>query len=109
MYRWVQLREEVAKKLEEEGDITIGSGYYYTDAVTKEKMVEFHVVASDKVLLLGDIDGDFGGNLSVQFPPGCKPLISFGHDESIYKQFLISLKTWIGPDSEKNIAPKDDG
>jgi hypothetical protein len=71
MHRWVQLREEVAKKLEEEGDIAVGSGYYYTDAVTKEKMVEFHVDALDKLLLLGDIDGDFGGNLSVRLPPGC--------------------------------------
>ena len=109
MHRWAQVSEEVAKKLEEEGDIAVGSGYYYTDTVTKEKMVEFHVDASDKLLLLGNIDGDFGGNLSVRFPPGCKPLVSFGHDESIYKQFLILLKTWIGPDGEKNIAPKDDG
>ncbi len=45
----------------------------------------------------------------MQFPPGCKPLVSFGHDKSIYKQFLILLKTWIGPDGEKNIVPKDDG
>jgi hypothetical protein len=71
-------------------------------------MVEFHVDASDK-LLLGNINGDFGGNLSVRFPTGCKPLISFGHDEFIYKQFLITGKTWIGPGGERNIVPKDDG
>jgi hypothetical protein len=50
-----------------------------------------------------------GGNLSVRFPTGYKPLIAFGHDVSIFKQFLISSKTWIGPDGERNIAPKDDG
>jgi hypothetical protein len=36
-------------------------------------------------------------------------LISFGHDESINKQFLISFKTWTGPGGQKNIAPKDNG
>jgi hypothetical protein len=72
-------------------------------------MVEFHVDASDKLLLLGNGTGDFGGDLSVRFPTGCKPLLSFGHDESIYKQFLITKKTWIGPDGERNMVPKDDG
>ncbi len=109
MHRWVQIKEEVAKKMEEEGEIARGSGYYYYDEATKEKMVEFHVDASDKLLLLRNINGDFGGNLSVRFPTGCKPLISFGHDESIYKQFLITGKTWIGPDGERNIVPKDNG
>jgi len=109
MHRWIQVTEQVAKKLEEEGEITKGSGYYYYDASREESMVEFHVDVSDKLLLLGPINEDFGGNLSVRFPTGCKPLICFGHDESIYKQFLITKKTWIGPDGERNIVPKDDG
>jgi hypothetical protein len=58
---------------------------------------------------MGKYNWDFGGNLSVRFPAGCKPLVSFGHDESIYKQFLITKKTWIGPDGERNIVPKDTG
>jgi hypothetical protein len=32
-----------SKKLEEEIDIKVSSGYYYTAAGTREKMVEFHV------------------------------------------------------------------
>ncbi len=102
-------QREVAKDLEEVGEIALGSGHYYIDQDTQEKMLEFHVDASDKLLLLGNISGDFGGNLSVRFLTGCKPLIAFGHNESIFKQFLISLKTWIGPDEERSIAPKDDG
>jgi hypothetical protein len=110
MHRWIQVKAEVARRLEEEGEITAGSGYYYTDQSSQELMVEFYVDASDKLLLLGDVAGDFGGNLiSVRCPVGCKPLISYWHDESIYKQFLISLKTWTGPGGQKNIVPKDDG
>jgi len=48
MHCWVQITEKVAKKLEEEGEIARGSGYYYFDEVRMEKMVEFHVDASDK-------------------------------------------------------------
>jgi hypothetical protein len=109
MHHWVQVREKVVKKLEEEGEIARGSGYYYFDEVRKEKMVEFHVDASDKLLLFDNVTGDFGGNLRVRFPTGCKPLVSFGHDKSIYKQFLITKKTWIGLDGERNIVPQDDG
>jgi hypothetical protein len=57
------LSEDAAKKLEEGGDIPIGSHYYYTDAITNEKMVEFHVDASKKLLLLGTVHDDFGCDL----------------------------------------------
>ena len=33
----------------------------------------------------------------------------FGHDESIFKQFTFSLKSWIGLNGESVIMPKDDG
>jgi hypothetical protein len=72
MHRWVQVSEDVAKKLEEEGNIPNSSGYYYTDAIAKEKMVVFHVDASEKLLLLGTTYSD----LSVRFLAGHKPLIS---------------------------------
>ncbi len=31
MYRWVQVKEEVAKKMEEEGEIARGGCHYYFD------------------------------------------------------------------------------
>jgi predicted nucleic acid-binding Zn ribbon protein len=48
MHRWVQVKAEVARRLDKEGQITAGSGYYYTDQSSQELMVEFHVDASDK-------------------------------------------------------------
>ena len=50
-------------------------------------------------------------NLSIQFPRGAKPLIIFGHDECIFKQFTMSRKQWCwyGPNKETYIVPKDDG
>ncbi len=40
---------------------------------------------------------------------GSKPLIVFGHDKCVYKQSLMSNKSWVGPNGENNIVPKDDG
>jgi len=108
MFRWVQITLEQTKELEEQGEIVKGSGYHYIDPLTNSNMVEFHVDMSEALLKLGDV-GEFGGNLSVRFPAGCKPLIVFGHDESIFKQFFISKKAWTGPNGESNIVPKDDG
>ena len=108
MFHWVQIKEEQAKELEEQGEIVRGSGYHYIEPLTNEKMVEFHVDTSEKVLLLGNV-GEFGGNLSVRFPVGSKPLIASGHDECIYKHFLMSNKSWVGPNGESNVVPKDGG
>jgi hypothetical protein len=108
MHLWVQITEAKSKEVEEEGEVTKGSGYRYIDPLTNEVMVEYHVDASEKLLLLGNVTNEFRGNLSVKMPLG-HPLISFGRDESIFKQYLISGKTWIGPDGERNIAPKDEG
>ncbi len=65
MHRWAQVKVELARRLEEEGEITAGNGYYYTDQSSQELMVEFHADASDKLFLLGNVVGDFGGSLSV--------------------------------------------
>jgi hypothetical protein len=50
-------------------------------------MVEYHVDNIYKVKEQGKQDNQqgFSGNLSVQFD-GTKPLIIFGHNESIFKQ-----------------------
>jgi hypothetical protein len=50
MHCWVQVKEEIAKQLEQEGEIVTGSGYYYKCPLTFEKIVEFHVDASEKLL-----------------------------------------------------------
>jgi hypothetical protein len=67
MFRWVQITLEQTKELEEQGGIVKGSGYHYIDPPTNANMVEFHVDTSDV--------GEFGGNLLVRFPAGCKPLM----------------------------------
>jgi predicted HTH domain antitoxin len=107
-HRWIQITLEESKKLEREEIIPVSSGYYYTDELQNE-MVEYHV---DICHLFQDRMNErtkFGGNLSVRLAKEEKPLLMFGHDESIFKQYLLTGKAWIGPNGEKAISPKDEG
>ena len=111
MHRWVQVTETVAKQLEKEDMIAKGSGYTYLNDSTP--MREYHVDSfnpkKSKEFLQLFVTTDFGGNLSVRIQPSSKPLISFGHDECIFKQFPMPTKQWYGPNKETFIRPKDDG
>ena len=41
--------------------------------------------------------------------PNVKPVIIFGQDETIVKQFILPSKQWCGPNGERAISPKDEG
>jgi hypothetical protein len=107
MHRWIQVPATEANELEKSGEVTEGSGYKYTtdDGLT---MVEYHC-DTVKNLKPEWITTSLGGNLSVRIPPEQKPLIIFGHDECIFKQFTMVNKQWYGPNRETYVVPKDDG
>jgi hypothetical protein len=71
-------------------------------------MIEFHV---DDHLFLQNVQSEllFGASLSVRKPTSCKPLIIFGQDECIFKQFKFTKKTWRLPDGRYPLLPKDEG
>jgi hypothetical protein len=51
----------------------------------------------------------FGGYLSVRKGVGVKPLMIFGQDECIFKQYIRTNKSWSDPDGTRALLPKDDG
>ena len=54
--------------------------------------------------------GLMGGNLSVGKPElPSKPLMSFGQDESVFNQFLIGNRQWVGPEGQRALLPRTDG
>jgi hypothetical protein len=86
--------------LQHTGQIPMGSGYHYFANVINchpwNPMVEYHIDA----LPQDYYDRHFvpmhelGGSLSVRKPPNVKPLISFGHNEVIFKQYIQTGKAW---------------
>jgi hypothetical protein len=107
MFRWVQLSLEKVKAMEGNAEIDEGLGYRYQDNENKD-MVEFHV---DQHPSFQDSVSTtlYGGSLSVRKPVNVKPLICFGQDECIFKQFTFTPKAWTAPDGQKSMIPKDEG
>ena len=107
MHRWVQIPLSESISLAESGKIIKNSGYMYTDESGTE-MVEYHIDTLPEFQIRMDKE-KFGGNLSVRKNVNEKPLIIFGHDECIFKQYLLTKKSWCGPDGELALVPKDEG
>ena len=112
MHRWIQLEEDddalkemYADTLKEEE----GHKYISEDGIP---MIEFHVNDHKKLMEMANEDRNkypFGGSLSVRKPAGTKPLIVFGQDEAIMKQYQFTTRAWTGPNGERALTPKDEG
>jgi hypothetical protein len=109
MFRWIQIPMEEAKTLEALRKVTKGSGFTYTEELTGKTMVEYHIDTCREFMEKMNKESEFGGNLSVRINPDKKPLIVFGQDECIVKQYLVTQKSWNGPNGEQALVPKDDG
>lgn len=92
----------------QEKKVCENAGYHDKDT-NQQDMVEYHV---DDCKVLRDEDFEafkFGGNLSVQKLPDMKPLVAWGQDECIFKQYAFTKNAWIGPEGEMSKIPKDEG
>ncbi len=82
MYRWVHLKENIAKKLEKEEQLM---GIYHEFVNDENKKVrEYHIDVHEKL-------NDFPLTLSVRRPASqLRPTIIIGQDESVFKQYSFS-------------------
>ena len=55
-----------------------------------------------------DKEAQFSDHPSVHIEMN-KPLIIFGHDESIFKNYHMTKSAWVAPDGTTVLVPKDDG
>jgi len=113
-HRWIQVTKETVegwrreKKKSEFNENAKGYTYRSENGV---EMIEFHVDDHDFLhgLAIEMGYGLYGGNLSVRRPPGSKPLMLFGQDESVFNQFLLGNRQWVGPAGQRALLPKTDG
>ncbi|KAI2509854.1 hypothetical protein MHU86_4565 [Fragilaria crotonensis] len=113
-HRWIQVRRETVEKWKSEkriSDDVGGQGYSYQEQPSGKEMIEFHVDDFDFLHSVAEEMGFgmFGGNLSVRKPLGLKPLMIFGQDESVFNQFLLKSRQWVGPLGQRPLLPKTDG
>ena len=94
------------------GTMFIGTPFEYLDE-NGVKYYEFHVDDNEEFSDWTDWPDEesrkFGGCLSVRKPSNSKPLIIFGQDECIYKQYIFCKKSWMGPEGQTALVPKDEG
>ncbi len=89
MFRWIQMEQEEAAKLESEGVILKDTGYCYNHPLTGVPMVEFHVDTCEFFQRKRNDENIFGGRPSVRRDRSKKMIIKIGHDEAIMKQYLL--------------------
>ena len=109
MHRWIQMKLTEKEKLEEEEGIELAYGHRYKDPISDVAMVEFHVDDHHSFQDNMNSSTPFGGNLSVRRPREKKPVVCFGQDEVILKQYCFTTKAWTSPTGQKAIIPKDEG
>jgi hypothetical protein len=109
MHGWIQSPLTELKDLEEQLQIFVGDGHHCTDPETSVEMVELHVDSHPTFHETMNARTQFGGNLSFRMPPNAKPLICWGQDERVFKQFLFTGETWTCADGQRPVIPKDEG
>ena len=105
---WIQLTGAEASELrssmrEHGGNLPLGH-VFQRDG---ENYEEFHVDDSNAFLKARDTF-KMGGNLSVRFPSGSKPLLRMGQDESIYKAHQFPSGGWMC-EGATVLRPKTEG
>ena len=118
MFRWIQIPLLEVESMEEVGELEKGMGKRYKGEANGQRTltvdgthdwVEFHIDDHPSFQKKMNSTTEFGGNLSVFKLPSSKPLIGFGQDESILKQYAFTTKAWTAPDGTHGLIPKDEG
>ena len=111
-YRWIQISKNTYDEMVNEGSTFNGVPYEYTNT-NGEIYYEFHV--DDNIAFMSwttwpdEESKKFGGCLSVRKPEDLKPIIIFGQDECIFKQYVFTKRSWVGPEGQTAMIPKDEG
>jgi hypothetical protein len=116
-FRFIQLSYQYLQQISGEGreedgkasaEELVEMGYKFFCHEKRQWMYEYHV---DDHPTFGEMANKtrFGGWLSVRKPAHLKPIIIFGQDECIFKQYAFTKKAWLSPSGKSAMMPKDEG
>ena len=104
--RWIQVSMKDATTI---NDLDIGLGHTYFNIVKNEHMIEYHI---DYWNLLKERNGttiEAQATTSIRVSSKPRPIMIIGQDESVFAQYLLGSKTWIGPSGQRPLLPKSEG
>ena len=96
-YLWVQVSEEQALDLEQNGGLLPGVA-----AHCYEGMHEYHIDTHPSFQAMQ-------AGLSVRNPLNSRPIIIYGQDETVVKSNIFSSRCWHNPSGASELLPKPDG
>ena len=109
--RWIQVSIFEAADIK---DLDVGFGHRYFDIIGNEERIEFHVdywnhhirgaAASARTTL-----NTMKATTSTRVSSKARPTMIVGLDESVFAQYLLGAKTWIGPRGQRPLLPKSEG
>jgi hypothetical protein len=95
-------------------DLDVSFGYHYRDVRTAATWIEFHVdywnrFSPEATGITGRAPGTKESTLSIRVSSHAKPIMIIGQDESVFAQYLLGSKTWVGPKGQRPLLPKSEG
>ena len=123
--RWIQLSLNEARTIK---NLNVTFGYSYFDVQRNEERIEIHVdywnrissqqrrnqdkerghqnAAADRLNNHHEKKATTSIRVSA---PTMKPIMIVGQDESVFAQYHLGNKTWVGPKGQRPLLPKSDG
>ena len=104
--RWVQLSVEEASAIK---DLNLSFGYQYEDIIAGKSYIEFHHVDYWNQFSDKETADPRPATTSIRVSSRAKPIMIVGQDESVFAQYLLGSKTWVGPKGQRPLLPKSEG
>ncbi|KAI2507478.1 hypothetical protein MHU86_6970 [Fragilaria crotonensis] len=115
---WIQLPLREATTIK---NLNIAFGYSYFDIISNKEWIEFHVDywksrnTEDKGTkqqppAINDIQiEEKKATTSIRVSTAARPIMIVGQDESVFAQYLLGSKTWVGSKGQRPLLPKLEG
>ena len=105
--QWVQMTIEDASAIK---DLDLRFGYHYEDIDAGTSNIEFHVDVWNRFVGTEAHQGlRQEATKSIRVSMEAKPIMIIGQDESVFAQYLLGSKTWVGPKGQRPLLPKSEG
>ena len=115
--RWIQLTMEEAKTI---NNLNFDFCYSYFHIINNdEERIEFHVDYLNRMIqehqqqkeqtLSIDTIAAKAPTTSIRVTARARPIVIVGQDESVFAQYLLGSKTWVGPRGHRPLLPKSEG
>jgi hypothetical protein len=108
--RWIQFPFAKATMI---NGLDIGLGHCYFDIIQNVELVEFHInywnrhCGADAGMR--STQENINPTTSIRVSSKARPIMIVGQDESVFAQYLLGAKTWIGPKGQRPLLPKSEG